>query len=113
MQIVLENVQEKHLKLIAELAKNLNFRIVGIEEDDNHYLHAINEAENSPLLSEEEKVAFLSVLDDEDKTPYKTARKPVKATKKPSDFFGTLSEKEGEKMQLHVTDSRRAWERNI
>jgi hypothetical protein len=32
---------------------------------------------------------------------------------KPSDFFGTLSKKEGEKMQEYVTQSRNEWERAI
>jgi len=33
--------------------------------------------------------------------------------KKPSDFFGTLSIEDGEKMQAYVTQSRDEWERNI
>ncbi len=32
--------------------------------------------------------------------------------KKPSDFFGTLSLEDGEKMQAHITQSRNEWERN-
>ena len=34
-------------------------------------------------------------------------------TKKPSDFFGTLSLEEGEKMQDYVNQSRNEWERTI
>ena len=38
----------------------------------------------------------------------------VAATKKkPSDFFGTLSREEGEKMQTYITKSRNEWERNF
>ena len=33
--------------------------------------------------------------------------------KKPSDFFGTLSLEEGEKMQDYVNQSRSEWERTI
>ncbi|AUD03720.1 hypothetical protein [Spirosoma pollinicola] len=33
--------------------------------------------------------------------------------RKPSDFFGTLSHEEGEKMQEHVTQSRNEWDRGI
>jgi len=33
--------------------------------------------------------------------------------KKPSDFFGTLSREDGEKMQAYITNSRNEWERNI
>lgn len=33
--------------------------------------------------------------------------------KKPSDFFGTMSKEEGEKMQAHVTQSRNERERTI
>jgi hypothetical protein len=35
-----------------------------------------------------------------------------KKKKKPSDYFGTLSIEEGEKMQKYVTESRNEWERN-
>jgi hypothetical protein len=31
---------------------------------------------------------------------------------KPSDFFGTLTKEDGERMQAHVTKSRNEWERN-
>jgi len=34
-------------------------------------------------------------------------------SKKPSDFFGTLSASEGEKFQDYVTNSRLEWNRNI
>ncbi len=30
---------------------------------------------------------------------------------KPSDFFGTLTKEDGEKMQAHITKSRNEWER--
>jgi hypothetical protein len=33
--------------------------------------------------------------------------------KKPSDFFGTLSPEEGEKMHLYATQIRNEWDRNI
>ena len=33
--------------------------------------------------------------------------------KKPSDFFGTMSKEEGEKMQAYVTQSRNEWDRSI
>ena len=32
---------------------------------------------------------------------------------KPSDFFGTMSIEEGEKMQAYITQSRNEWGRNI
>lgn len=32
--------------------------------------------------------------------------------KKPSDFFGTFSLEDGEKMQSYITQSRTEWERN-
>ena len=34
-------------------------------------------------------------------------------SKKPSDFFGTLSATEGEKFQQYVINSRSEWDRNI
>jgi hypothetical protein len=33
--------------------------------------------------------------------------------KKPSDFFGTLSNEDGEKMQAYLTKSRNEWDRNF
>ncbi|SFS94426.1 hypothetical protein [Sphingobacterium wenxiniae] len=66
MQIILQNVQQKHIKLITELAKNLDIQIIGTGEDDNYYLDAMQEGENSPLLAEEEKVSFLKSLQNED-----------------------------------------------
>jgi hypothetical protein len=35
-----------------------------------------------------------------------------KKKKQPSDFFGTLSIEEGERMQKYLTESRNEWERN-
>jgi len=37
----------------------------------------------------------------------------VASKKKPSDYFGTLSEEEGEKLQEYITQSRNEWERDI
>jgi hypothetical protein len=37
----------------------------------------------------------------------------VSNKKKPSDFFGTMSEEVGEKMQTYITQSRNEWDRNI
>lgn len=37
----------------------------------------------------------------------------VDTKKKPSDFFGTMSQEEGEKMQEYITQSRNEWDRNI
>jgi len=40
-------------------------------------------------------------------TPYEISKgKPVAVNKKPSDFFGSISEKEGKKMHERVTKSR-------
>ena len=36
--------------------------------------------------------------------------KPSKS--RPSDFFGTLTKEDGEKMQAYITKSRNEWERN-
>ena len=37
--------------------------------------------------------------------------KPLK--KKPSDYFGTMSDEEAEMLRKHVEQSRNEWERNI
>lgn len=66
MQLILDNVQKKHLALISELAKTLNIDIIEELEDDGHYLKAMQEGEKSSLLSENEKAAFLKSLKHED-----------------------------------------------
>ncbi|GLU57029.1 hypothetical protein [Dyadobacter frigoris] len=48
-------------------------------------------------------------IDDE----VKQTTASVLPKKKPSDFFGTLSIEDGEKMQDYVTQSRNEWERNF
>lgn len=47
------------------------------------------------------------------KAPYEIKEEALKAEKKPSDYFGTLSKEEGEKMHLYVNESRNEWNRNI
>lgn len=42
------------------------------------------------------------------KVPVATIQK-----KKPSDFFGTMSKEEGEKMQAYLNQSRNEWDRTI
>lgn len=40
-------------------------------------------------------------------------KKQAKSSKsKPSDFFGTLTKEDGEKMQSYINKSRNEWERN-
>jgi len=55
------------------------------------------------------KVHVFFYIDDE----VQNTTAPILPKKKPSDFFGTLSIEEGEKMQAYVTQSRDEWERNI
>ncbi|MBE9465218.1 hypothetical protein ACFP1I_15605 [Dyadobacter subterraneus] len=55
------------------------------------------------------EVHVLFYIDDE----VKQTTASVLPKKKPSDFFGTLSIEEGEKMQEYVTQSRNEWERNF
>jgi hypothetical protein len=42
----------------------------------------------------------------------KTTPVSIKSQKKPSDFFGTMSPEEGDKMHSYITQSRSEWERN-
>lgn len=39
--------------------------------------------------------------------------KQAPATKKPADFFGTLSKEEGEQFHQYITKTRNEWDRNI
>jgi len=62
MELVLKNVQKKHLPLISELAKTLKIEISEPAEDDAYYLAAIQEGEKSTLLNEQEKQEFINSL---------------------------------------------------
>ena len=55
------------------------------------------------------EVHVLFYIDDE----VKQTTVSVLPKKTPSDFFGTLSKEEGEKMQAYVTKSRNEWDRNF
>jgi len=55
------------------------------------------------------EVHVLFYIDEE----VKTTKSSVLPTKKPSDFFGTLSKEEGEKMQAYVIKTRDEWDRNF
>lgn len=55
------------------------------------------------------EVHVLFYIDEE----VKKTTASVLPKKKPSDFFGTLSKEDGEKMQAYVTQSRHEWERNF
>ena len=54
------------------------------------------------------QVHVLFYIDEE----VKNTTASILPTKKPSDFFGTLSLEEGEKMQAYINQSRNEWERN-
>jgi hypothetical protein len=62
MEIVLKNVQKKHLPLISELAKTLKIKISEPSEDDTYYLAAMQEGEKTNLLNDREKQEFISSL---------------------------------------------------
>ncbi|GGH21115.1 hypothetical protein [Mucilaginibacter phyllosphaerae] len=62
MELVLKNVQKKHLPLISELAKTLKIELSEPVEDDNYYLKAMQEGRNTAMLSEQEKLDFISSL---------------------------------------------------
>lgn len=61
-----------------------------------------------------EEITLFEYLAKRLKTPYEiNTKKSTEGNKKPSDFFGTISEKEGEKMLAQLTKNREEWERNI
>ncbi len=62
MEIMLKNVQKKHLPLISELAKTLKIDISEPVEDDAYYLAAMDEGEKTDLLNEQEKMDFITSL---------------------------------------------------
>ncbi len=62
MELVLKNVQKKHLLLISELAKTLKIEISEPIEDDGYYLSAMKMGEKTLVLSEPEKLDFINSL---------------------------------------------------
>jgi len=67
-----------------------------------------------------EELRLIKVLKENVQTKQKVTEKyaselpsEVVTKKKPSDFFGTLNQEDGEKMQAYITQSRNEWERNI
>lgn len=61
-----------------------------------------------------EEITLFEYLAKRLKTPYEiNTEKSTERKKKPSDFFGTISEKEGDKMHANLIKSREEWERNI
>ena len=62
----------------------------------------------------QEEVTLFEYLAKRLNTPYVISQdKPVTVKKKPSDFFGSISEKEGEKLHAYVDKSREEWHRDI
>ncbi len=55
------------------------------------------------------QVHVLFYTDDE----MSNTKASVGPKKKPSDYFGTLSLEEGEKLQQYIIESRNEWERDI
>ena len=62
MELVLKNVQKKHLPLISELAKTLKIEISEPAEDDAYYLAAMRQGEKTKLLDEKGKQEFINSL---------------------------------------------------
>ncbi len=62
MELMLKNVQKKHLALIAELAKTLKIELSEPTEDDSYYLNAMKDGEKSEILGADEKAAFIKSL---------------------------------------------------
>ena len=61
-----------------------------------------------------EEVTLFEYLAKRLNTPYVISQdKPITVKKKPSDFFGSISEKEGEKLHAYVNKSRDEWQRDI
>ena len=54
------------------------------------------------------KVFALFYIEDEI-----TPNEDTLSLQKPSDFFGTLSKEEGQKMHSHIEESRKEWKRDI
>ena len=54
------------------------------------------------------EVHVLFFLDEE----VRTTTASISSKKNPSEFFGTLSEEDGNRLQDYITQSRNEWERN-
>jgi len=62
MEIMLKNVQKKHLPLISELARTLKIELSEPVEDDAYYLTAMEEGEKTSILSVQEESDFINSL---------------------------------------------------
>ena len=62
-----------------------------------------------PLEYVGKEVHVLFYIDEE----VKSTTVSVISSKKPSDFFGILTEKEGDNFDMHLNNIRKEWERNI
>lgn len=61
-----------------------------------------------------EETSFYEYLAKTLRTPYQIKKTTAdKREKKPSDFFGTLSKEEGEKMHTEIDKSRQEWQRDF
>jgi len=61
-----------------------------------------------------EEVALFEYLAKRLNTPYVIRQdKPITVKQKPSDFFGSICDKEGEKLHAYVNKSREGWQRDI
>ncbi len=62
MKLVIENVKSEHYKLLSEMAKALDFKVVEVElsedEEDEYLLAAMEEVKNEPIATKEEKEEF-------------------------------------------------------
>lgn len=61
-----------------------------------------------------EETSFYEYLAKTLRTPYQIKKVQIeRQKKKPSDFFGTLSKEEGEKMHVYIDKSRQEWQRDF
>lgn len=66
MKLVIENIKSEHYKLLAEMAKALDFKVVEVElsdeEEDEYLLAAMEEVKDEPIATEEEVDDFKAWL---------------------------------------------------
>ena len=62
MRMVIDNVKSEHFKLLSEMAKSLQFKVVEVEltedEEDAYLLAAMEETKDETPVSDEEAIEF-------------------------------------------------------
>ena len=110
MKVIVNILDNSRAVFIMELLHSFSYVKVQPVTDENVSL--LSETDDNVAVNLLFKPLVMSVSDKKS-TPTDFDCINRYETKKPSDYFGTLSEEDGEKFKNHVNNSRLEWERNF